>query len=263
MLTSIRTLCVPKSAAFPSVCGSSVPDFALPRTLGHFLSSTGELRVLVVSRRVLVVSVASAAISVLLQVPSMSLYPLYVFEGHPSSLCISGTRLTSQVMAQPFDSSTRPWAFDFAHSRLRAPNAYAWCPVATWIIELYRHGYEPLQLSLGVLGLNLSLRRRSGARTTILVSPASARSPVPSACSTAALDVLTLSPECLILPLAYTVHSFERTYFRCSDTLCSIVVFTGVTVDIRSPSHRCQFCWSSLPALCLTGTFLVRIRVFV
>ena len=134
------------------------------------------------------------------------------------------------------------------------------CLVATWIIELYRHGYELLQLYLAVLGLNLSLRRRSGARTTILVSPASARSPVPPAC---VLDVLTLSPECPTLPLAYTVHSLEQTCFRCSGTLCSIVAFTGVTVGIRSPSRRRQLCWSSFPALCLTGPFLGRIRVYV
>ena len=88
MPTAIRTLCVLKSVAIPtrSVCGSSVRDFALPRILGHFLGSTGELRVLVVSRRVLVISVASAAVSVSLQVPGTSLYPLYVFEGHPSPL---------------------------------------------------------------------------------------------------------------------------------------------------------------------------------
>ena len=134
------------------------------------------------------------------------------------------------------------------------------CLVATWIIELYRHGYELLQLYLAVLGLNLSLRRRSGARTNIVVSPASARSPVPPPC---VLDVLTLSPECPTLPLAYTVHSLEQTCFRCSGTLCSIVAFTGVTVGIRSPSRRRQLCWSSFPALCLTGPFLVRIRVFV
>ena len=52
------------SVAFPSACGSSVRDFALPRILGYFSGSTGELRVLAVSRRVLIVSVASAVVSV-------------------------------------------------------------------------------------------------------------------------------------------------------------------------------------------------------
>ena len=77
--------------AFPSACGSSVRDFALPRILGYFSGSTGELRVLAVSRRVLIVSVASAVVSVSLQVPSTSLCHLDVFDQLP------GPSVTSHV----------------------------------------------------------------------------------------------------------------------------------------------------------------------
>ena len=79
------------SVAFPSACGSSVRDFALPRILGYFSGSTGELRVFAVSRRVLIVSVVSAVVSVSLQVPSTSLCHLDVFDQLP------GPSVTSHV----------------------------------------------------------------------------------------------------------------------------------------------------------------------
>ena len=146
---------------------------------------------------------------------------------------------------------------------------HAWCLVATWIIELYRHGYELLQLSLAILGLNLSLRRRSswqqpvGARTTILVSPAFARSPVPSAGSTAAPDMLALSP--VRLCRSHTLSTLLRAdvilrIFVALTFFCGIVVFTGVTVAIRSPSLRRRLCWSSFPALCPTGPLHRRLQ---
>ena len=126
MLTAIRTLCVPKSVAFPSVCGSSVRDFALPRILGHFSGSTGELRVLVVFQRVLVVSVASAAVSVSLQVPGTSLYP---------STCSRAIRLLSHP-GHPSDPSSH-WRSRSTHP---LDPGLSTSPIRVFVLQMHTHG---------------------------------------------------------------------------------------------------------------------------
>ena len=147
---SIRALCV--SVAFPSACGSSVRDFALPRILGYFSGSTGELRVLAVSRRVLIVSVASAVVSVSLQVPSTSLCHLDMFHQLPGPSVASrvpSTRLHTCTITATH-CRTLTGVQDCRGTCLASRRRLDHGALSSWVLEeALILGHSALQLSLG------------------------------------------------------------------------------------------------------------------